>query len=885
MADKNFIVKNGLTVGSTERISSAGVITGTTATQSVGNSSTLLATTAYVRGEIDALIDSAPGTLNTLDELAAAINDDAQFNTTLTDAVALKAPLASPTFTGNVSFPDDTIDLAHMSANSVDSDQYVDGSIDAEHLAPAQTNITSLGTLTALTVDNLGINGNTITANSGALNLTPASGSAIVLDGTINVDAGVVTGATSITSTAFVGNITGDLTGTLQTAAQGNVTSLGTLTTLTVDDITLNNSTISDGGVLTFDAGGDIELDAGGDNWWFDAGGTRVFSISNVSSDIYLGMEQNDKDMIFRGKSSGSAFTALTLDMSNSGAATFAAPILAPAGSAAAPSYAFSAQASTGMYKPGTNQLYFSVGGTRKIRVEASQIVLENPTYATGELGVTGDLYCDTDTLFADASTDRVGINVGTSPLQALDIQGYIKMGSNRSDDSEKHAKLMGVPYDSGSTSDIAGLYINGHSGGNFLRYGGGTEATSAATTHTFYTAALTTGAYEGTRRFYIHSDGNVAVGNQGSPSAKLHVYTAGAEGINIGLQNSERYWKMQTDGGYLTFNDVSAGDLARMVLDTNGKVGIGTSSPTRQLHVVGDEDLTDFTSTTKGQFCLSNSDYASGEYVAMDFTYTGSDLPIARIGAKLTGSGSYLSLGTSNNYSNGVTNEALVIDYSGNVGIGVTPSRILEVQLTPVNASLHNTTGATAHFGGTGNTDGYIQGISLGYKSSAANTYIKTAIVARGRGDGAARQDLAFLVDTDADAGSAEIGNSVLTFDGLTGRGDFRKSAYISTFALTSASTVSWDAAAIANAYITLGHNVTIDQPSNPVHGAVISLEIKQPSSGGPYTVAWHADFEFAASTAPTVTATASKTDIFTFRYSGSQWQEIGRSQNMAQS
>ena len=62
-------------------------------------------------------------------------------------------------------------------------------------------------------------------------------------------------------------------------------------------------------------------------------------------------------------------------------------------------------------------------------------------------------------------------------------------------------------------------------------------------------------------------------------------------------------------------------------------------------------------------------------------------------------------------------------------------------------------------------------------------------------------------------------------------------------------------------------------------------SLEIKQPSSGGPYTVAWHADFEFAASTAPTVTATASKTDIFTFRYCGSQWQEIGRSQNMAQS
>jgi len=100
----------------------------------------------------------------------------------------------------------------------------------------AQSSITSLGTLTALTVDNLGINGNTITANSGALNLTPAGGSAIVLDGTINVDAGVVTGATSITSTAFVGALTGNASGTALTvtqAAQTAITSVGTLTGLT----------------------------------------------------------------------------------------------------------------------------------------------------------------------------------------------------------------------------------------------------------------------------------------------------------------------------------------------------------------------------------------------------------------------------------------------------------------------------------------------------------------------------------------------------------------------------------------------------------------------------------------------------------------------------
>ena len=108
--------------------------------------------------------------------------------------------------------------------------------------------------------------------------------------------------------------------------------------------------------------------------------------------------------------------------------------------------------------------------------------------------------------------------------------------------------------------------------------------------------------------------------------------------------------------------------------------------------------------------------------------------------------------------------------------------------------------------------------------------------------------------------------------------------SANISQVALTSASNVSWDARAAANAYLELGHNVTIGIPSNPVEGAIISVEIAQPGSGGPYTVAWNTIYEFAASTAPTMTATASKTDIFSFRYNGSIWQEIGRVQNLAQ-
>ena len=90
----------------------------------------------------------------------------------------------------------------------------------------AQPAITSVGTLTALQVDNININGNTISTTGGTdLMIGPVAGQQIVLDGVIEIDAGVVTGATSITSTAFVGDLTGDVTGDVS-GSSGTVTSI-----------------------------------------------------------------------------------------------------------------------------------------------------------------------------------------------------------------------------------------------------------------------------------------------------------------------------------------------------------------------------------------------------------------------------------------------------------------------------------------------------------------------------------------------------------------------------------------------------------------------------------------------------------------------------------
>ena len=197
----------------------------------------------------------------------------------------------------------------------------------------AQPNITSLGTLTALTVDSVAVDGKVITMtgstddtavftagtngtlsivttddsaaaaniqitadgtvdidsagvltldSGAAINIEPASGSAILLDGTISVDAGVVTGATSITSTAFVGALTGNVTGTLQTAAQTNITSLGTLTALTVSgSTTLAATSFGDADITNV---GDIQLDSitgdGDTNTAITFSGSDVITVS-----------------------------------------------------------------------------------------------------------------------------------------------------------------------------------------------------------------------------------------------------------------------------------------------------------------------------------------------------------------------------------------------------------------------------------------------------------------------------------------------------------------------------------------------------------------------------------------------------------------------------
>jgi len=105
--------------------SSSGVLTdGVSATtQTSSDNTTKVATTAYVTTAVNNLINGAPAALDTLNELAAAMNDDAAFSTTVTNSLATKLALAGGQMTGNITFSgSQTVDGRDLSVDGAKLD-------------------------------------------------------------------------------------------------------------------------------------------------------------------------------------------------------------------------------------------------------------------------------------------------------------------------------------------------------------------------------------------------------------------------------------------------------------------------------------------------------------------------------------------------------------------------------------------------------------------------------------------------------------------------------------------------------------------------------------------------------------------------------------------
>ena len=203
-------------------------------------------------------------------------------------------------------YVDGSIDLVHMSINSVDSDQYVDGSIDTAHIADDQITLAKMAGLTRGNVIVGDASGNPTAlavGTSGYVLKSDGTDIAWAADATAtaltteevqdiagamfssNTESGITATYQDADGTIdlTVGTLNQNTTGTAATvteAAQSNITSLGTLTTLTVDNVIINGSTIGHTGdtdLITVASGivtiaGEVSMTT------LDIGGTNVTS-------------------------------------------------------------------------------------------------------------------------------------------------------------------------------------------------------------------------------------------------------------------------------------------------------------------------------------------------------------------------------------------------------------------------------------------------------------------------------------------------------------------------------------------------------------------------------------------------------------------------------
>jgi hypothetical protein len=361
----------------------------TVATASAGDNDTTVASTAFVSTAVANLADSAPDALNTLNELAAALGDDANFSTTVTTSIATKLPLAGGTMTGNI---------AHASD-------------------------------------------------------------------------------------------------------------------------------------FTLDVGGDINLDADGGDINLKDGGTAMGRLGLENGDLNIASSQQDYDIRLKGNDGGSVITALHLDMSAAGAATFNSSIS---------SGVINAFGASG----GSNQAYASNFKADSANI---QITLERGTSATGWSGIG-----------ANGTNAFMVYNESTQQKLTLTQAGNLGIGTDNPD-GQLHVR----------TTDTTGA----------IRLGGG----NGANNHRIFISAHSTAAY-------IDSYGGGAYNSLGIQASVLHLNSSSGTG-NVGIGTASPQTKLHVFKGESSAPAPLADSTLVLENSTHNYLQFLGPNDTQQAIIFGDSD------------------------------------------------------------------------------------------------------------------------------------------------------------------------------------------------------------------------------------------------------------------------------------------------------
>ena len=270
-----------------------------------------------------------------------------------------------------------------------------------------------------------------------------AAGKATFNDQVVVGDGKLVLNATAITATgAEVNLIDGGATVGTTAVASGDgiitndggtmrVTNIDTFDTyLSATTKTLTNKTLttpviatisSSSNDMTLDAGADIILDADGADVLIKDGGTHIGNINLTSSNLTIKSIVSDKDMIFQGNDGGAGITALTLDMSAAGAATFNNAITSGAVITSGAGLVIADSGTIGSASD-TDAIAIASNG----QVTLTQTLIGTALDISGDADIDGTLEADAITVngvtLAETISDTVGAMVGSNTETGITV-------------------------------------------------------------------------------------------------------------------------------------------------------------------------------------------------------------------------------------------------------------------------------------------------------------------------------------------------------------------------------------------------------------------------------------------------------------------------------
>jgi len=636
----------------------------------------------------------------------------------------------------------------------------------------------------------------------------------------------------TVTSDAFAGPLTGNVTGnasgtaaTVTTAAQSNITSLGTLTTLTVDNVITNGATIghtSDTDLITL-ADGAVTVAGTIGSGAITSTGIVTGTAFTAGSAVLAEAELELLDGLTAGTAIASKVVTTDSSIDTTGQRNLtisgeldAATLDISSSIDIAGASQFSGAVTVGVDDTGLDVKLFgaSAGAYLEWDESADQLRI---------MGASAD---------ATTSTGKLLLATSLTNINASDVIGKIDFQA---------------PHESGGTDAITvAASIQAMAQGTF-------SASVNATDLLFFTGH----SEAATEKFRFTSQGEIGVGgaNYGTDG---QILTSGGAG-------AAPAWEDSPSGAVTAINNATANELVTIGATTteleaeanltfdgtdvlvggSGKLQLRDtglyihSSTDGQLDLIADTEIQIAATTVdlNGILDVSGVLVAGGQISAADGTAGAPS--ISNTGDLNTGL--LFSAADTMAFSAGGTSQFTMAD-------GV---------IAPVTDSDVDLGTSSLEF-----KDGYFDGTLYADAINFNGTAISST---------AAEINYSDLATLGTSAASKVLTADANNLSKITG------AIYIEEATLSFDATQDWDVRASPVAKVTLTNNVTFDAPTNPTTGQFISIVCIQDGTGS-RTIAWNAVFEFATDTTPTATTTASKGDMFNFRYNGAKWLEVGR-------